>query len=82
MRACLVTACYIKKEPTQKIYMWFSYLTFGFIAKGDACLYAMFIASLFIVDKQRNQPRHTSTNKINNKTWPVFTMEFYSAINE
>ena len=41
----------------------------------------MFIAALFTIARTWKQPKCPSTDKwINKKMWPIYTMEYYSAI--
>ena len=41
----------------------------------------MFIAALFTIARTWKQPKCPSTDEwINKKMWPIYTMEYYSAI--
>ena len=45
----------------------------------DICS-TMFIAALFITDRSWKQPRCPSTEEWIQKTWYIYTIEYYSAI--
>jgi hypothetical protein len=45
----------------------------------DTCT-AMFIATLFIIDKLQKQPKCPTTDEWIKKMWYLYTMEFYSAM--
>jgi len=40
----------------------------------------MFIAALFIIVRNRKEPRCSSTEEWMQKMWYIYTMEYYSAI--
>jgi hypothetical protein len=40
----------------------------------------MFIAALFIIARNWKEPRCSSTEEWIQKMWPIYTMEYYSAI--
>ena len=45
----------------------------------DTCS-TMFIAALFIIVRNRKEPRCSSTEEWMQKMWYIYTMEYYSAI--
>ena len=47
----------------------------------DTCT-PMFIAALFIIARTWKQPRCSSADEWIRKLWYIYTMEYYSAINE
>ena len=47
--------------------------------KKDSCS-TMFIAALFIIARNRKEPRCPSTVEWIQKMWYIYTMEYYSAI--
>jgi hypothetical protein len=49
------------------------------VCKKDTCL-TMFIAALFIIARSWEEPRSPSTEEWIQKTWYIYTMEYYSAI--
>jgi hypothetical protein len=46
----------------------------------DTC-YTMFIAALFVIARSWKEPRCSSTEEWKQKMWYIYTMEYYSAIN-
>jgi hypothetical protein len=47
----------------------------------DKC-YTMFIEAFFIIARSWKEPRCPSTEEWTQKMWYIYTMEYYSAINE